>query len=112
MRDRGVDLACPSPSQPSTPIFLHAEGCDPYDDRDELPALLRHGPRAVRSYDDQHDLIAGEVVAGTDLEVAIDRLLDDDRAAYLHVHSATAGCFMCRIDPAPSTHRAGRAPSS
>ena len=88
-----------------SPIFLHAEGCDPYDDRDELPALLRHGLRAVRSYDDQHDLIDGDVVAGTDLEVAIDRLLNDDRAAYLHVHSATAGCFTCRIDPAPGRLR-------
>ena len=83
-----------------SPIFLHADGCDPYHNRDEIPALLRTGLRAVRSYDEHHDLIDGDVVAGTDLEATFDRLLGDDHAAYLHVHSATAGCFTCRIDHA------------
>ena len=84
-----------------SPIFLHAAGCEPYRTRGEIPALLRNGLRAVRSYDDRHDLIDGEVVTGANLEATIERLLGDDRAVYLHVHSATAGCFTCRIDRAP-----------
>ncbi len=63
-------------------------------------ALLRNGLRAVRSYQARHDLIDGEVVAGMDLESSIERLFEDQRAAYLHIHSATAGCFTRRVDRA------------
>ncbi len=81
-----------------SPVFLHAEPCDRYAPTNEVPALLHSGLRAVRSYDVDHDLIDGDVVAGGDVESLIVRLLQDDRADYLHVHSATAGCFTRRID--------------
>jgi len=81
-----------------SPVFLHAAACTPYDDVNRVPELLRSGTRAVRSYDAHHDLVDGEVAAGTEIEVTIDRLFADPRADYLHVHSATAGCYTCRID--------------
>src|SRR5262245_47970507 len=40
-----------------SPIFLHAAGCDPYRTRGEIPGFVRNGLRAVRSYDDRHDLV-------------------------------------------------------
>ena len=89
-----------SPYTVPSPIFIHAVACTRYETPDELPALLRNGLRAVRSYDARHDLIDGEVVAGMDLESSIERLFEDQRAAYLHIHSATAGCFTCRVDRA------------
>ena len=89
-----------SPYAVPSPIFIHAGACARYETSDELPLLLRNGLRAVRSYDSRHDLIDGEVVAGADLESSIDRLFEDERAAYVHIHSATAGCFTCRVDRA------------
>lgn len=83
-----------------SPIFLHADHCERYPTHGEIPALVRSGLRAVRSYDDRHDLIDGEVAAGANLASTIERLLEDARAAYLHVHSATAGCYTCRVDRA------------
>ena len=85
-----------SPYAVPSPIFIHAGACARYETPDELPLLLRNGLRAVRSYDRRHDLIDGEVVAGADLESSIERLFEDERAVYLHIHSATAGCFTCR----------------
>jgi len=89
-----------SPYAVPSPIFIHAGACARYETSDELPPLLRNGLRALRSYDSRHDLIDGEVVAGADLESSIDRLFEDERAAYVHIHSATAGCFTCRVDRA------------
>jgi DNA segregation ATPase FtsK/SpoIIIE-like protein len=35
---------------------------------------------------------------GKDIEAAIARLFADARAAYLHVHFASPGCYAARID--------------
>jgi hypothetical protein len=81
-----------------SPVYLHARDCERYATRGELPELVRTGLRAVRSYDADHDLVDGDVAEGDDLEPLVNRLFEDPRATYLHVHSATAGCFTCRID--------------
>jgi hypothetical protein len=83
-----------------SPIFLHAAPCARYEPTDAIPSFVRTGLRAIRSYDAVDDLLDGEVVEGTQIEAALRRLLDDDRAAYVHVHSADAGCFTCRVDRA------------
>jgi hypothetical protein len=43
-------------------------------------------------------LIAWELVEGCDLEAAIDRLLADPGAAYLHVQFAAPGCYAARVE--------------
>lgn len=89
-----------SPYAVPSPVFLHADPCSRYRASSEIPALVRSGLRAVRSYDAAHDLIDGDVVPGTGIESLIERLLLDDRAEYLHVYSGSAGCFTCRVDRA------------
>jgi hypothetical protein len=37
-------------------------------------------------------------VDGTAVEQAIDRMLDNPRAAYLHLHNAKPGCYAARVD--------------
>ena len=81
-----------------SPIYLHADSCTPYECAGELPALVRTGERAVRSYDAGHGLVDGLVASGAEIETAIEKLLADDRVEYLHVYSATAGCYTCRVD--------------
>lgn len=90
-----------------SPIFLHSHLCRQYPLTSEVPNLVRSGLRAVRSYDASHDLIDGEVVPGTSIETSINRLLGDDRTEYLHVYSATAGCFTCRVDRTMPNDRKG-----
>ena len=83
-----------------SPVYVHADACPRYDPTSGLPALARSGLRAVRSYTENHDLLDGVVVPGTELEHAIATLFEDPTAAYLHAHSATAGCFTFRVDRA------------
>jgi hypothetical protein len=45
-------------------------------------------------------MVGWEVVAGTELEGAIDRLLANPRTAYMHVHYAAPGCYAARIERA------------
>ena len=71
-----------------------------YDAVDEIPEQLRKRQLAARAFDRDGMLIGFELVAGNALETAIDRLLADPRAAYLHVHFAAPGCYAARVDRA------------
>ena len=42
----------------------------------------------------------GAVIQGVELRETVERLLDDESVAYLHVHYAGPGCFATRIDRA------------
>jgi Protein of unknown function (DUF1203) len=90
-----------SPYAARSPVYVHAEHCDGHTaDRHTVPAMLRGRLLSVRAYDGSHMLTGTEVLQGTDIEAAIDRLLGRDPAAYIHVHFAGPGCFACRIDRA------------
>jgi len=90
-----------SPYAARSPVYVHAERCDGHTDEPHaVPAMLRGRVLSVRAYDGSHMLTGTEVLPGTELEAAIDRLLGGDVRAYLHVHFAGPGCFACRIDRA------------
>jgi hypothetical protein len=89
-----------SPYAVPSPVFVHAGPCPRYPATSRIPTLVRDGVRAIRSYDAAHELLEGEVASGPAIEPLIDRLLADERVDYLHVYSATAGCFTCRVDRA------------
>ena len=89
-----------SPYAVPSPVFLHAEPCDTYAASD-LPAFVRDGGlRAIRSYDADHAIVEGAVVSPAEIVSTIGRLLDHERAAYVHVHCAVNGCFTFRADRA------------
>lgn len=64
----------------------------------EVPAMLTQRVVSVRSYDAGGMMLGSEVVKGSELEGAIDRLFADERAMNLHVHNAGPGCYSCRVD--------------
>jgi hypothetical protein len=45
-------------------------------------------------------MVGWELVEGGKLEGAIERLLAEPRAAYLHVHFAAPGCYAARVERA------------
>ena len=88
-----------SPYAARSPVYVHAQRCEGHtDERHAVPAMLRGRMLSVRAYDGSHMLTGTEVLPGTDLEAAIDRLLGHDPGVYIHVHFAGPGCFACRID--------------
>ena len=76
------------------------EGDETYDRVDEVPEQLRKRMLAARSFNDRGMLVAHELVDGRALEPVIKRQLADERARYLHLHFASAGCYAARVERA------------
>ena len=71
-----------------------------YDAVDEVPQQLRLRKLAVRAWDADAMIVGHELVDGRELESAIDRLFANPKAAYLHVHFASPGCYAARVERA------------
>ena len=85
------------PFSENGPIFVHAEPCDRYSATDEFPADFRRG-RALRAYNSERDLIAAEVANGEGPEPVIERFLQKTETAFIHVRSASHGCYTMEIE--------------
>ena len=68
------------------------EGDKTYDAVDEVPEQLRTRMLAVRAFDGKGMMVGVKLVDGRELEGAIDALLAQPSAEYLHVHFAAPGC--------------------
>jgi|SRR5689334_1467291 len=75
-------------------------GEETYDAIDEVPEQLRTRTLAVRSFDADAMMLAWDLVDGRHLIGGLERLLDDRRAAYVHIHFAAAGCYAARAERA------------
>jgi hypothetical protein len=64
-----------------SPIFLHAEPCERFEQADFVPEIVRHRLVSVRAYDAEDMCIyeLGDVCDGTDVERLLDRALSDRR---------------------------------
>jgi hypothetical protein len=83
-----------------SPIFIHAERCARYDRADHVAETVRPRLVSVRAYDGEdmclYDL--GHVADGTAIDDALARALDDDRTAFVNIHTAKPGCMLCRVE--------------
>jgi len=76
------------------------QGEETYDEVDTVPEQLKIRTLAVRAFDTDGMMVGWELVEGRDLEAAIERLNENPRAAYLHVHYAAPGCYAARVERA------------
>ncbi len=76
------------------------QGEETYDQVDQVPEQLRTRTLAARAFDADGMMVKFELVDGEKLEGAIERLLAEPRAAYLHVHFAAPGCYAARVERA------------
>jgi hypothetical protein len=86
------------PYRASGPIYVREQAVMAAPAPGELPAFLRHRLLSLRAYDAQGMLVDADVCDGTALESAVTRLFADPAVAYLHVHNARPGCYLCRIE--------------
>jgi hypothetical protein len=91
--------AADSPYRMRFAIYVRP-GEETFDAIDAVPDQLRKRTLAVRAFDDDAMMIAHELIDGKELEAAIARLFADTRAAYLHIHFASPGCYAARVDRA------------
>jgi hypothetical protein len=85
------------PYSETGPIFVHADPCERYAATDEYPAEFRKG-RVIRAYDAQQNIIAAEVVNGSEPEAIIEKFFEKPETAFVHVRSASHGCYTMKIE--------------
>ena len=85
------------PYQERGPIFVHAEPCTRYAESGSYPDAFANG-RVVRAYDSRKFMIDARVVNGERPEQVIEELLANSDAAFLHVRSATRGCYTMGVE--------------
>ena len=87
-----------SPYRASHAIFVREGATETRVVVDEVPDALRVRPLSLRAFDDRGMIVAAELVDGSEMAAAAERLLADERAAYVHAHFAQRGCYAARID--------------
>ncbi len=96
-------LPAPQPYAEVGPIFLHADGCDRYDEDAGVPPMLL-GWREIllRGYGDDDRIVygTGKVAPTVAMADAAAAILGRPDVAYVHVRSATNNCYQCRIEKA------------
>ena len=75
-------------------------GEETFDAVDTVPEQLRKRTLAVRAFDGKAMMVGFELIEGAQVESAIERLLGDQSAAYLHIHFAAPGCYAARVERA------------
>jgi len=93
-------LPVDSPYRMRFAIFVR-EGDATYDKVDEVPEQLRRRVLAVRAFDAAGMMVGFDLVDGSQLEQAIEKLFAGASADYLHVHFAAPGCYAARVERAP-----------
>jgi len=88
--------AVSSPYRMRFAIFVRA-GETTFDQVDTVPEQLRGRVLAVRAFDAEGMMVAFELTKGAIVERAIERLLADERATYLHIHFAAPGCYAAKV---------------
>ena len=83
-----------------SPIFIHQDHCERYDQADHVPEIVRPRLVSVRAYDAEamclYDL--GHVSDGNTVDDALARAINDERTAFVNIHTAKPGCLLCRAE--------------
>ena len=85
-----------SPFKAAHAIIVREHAEQAFPDVGTVPEVLATRLISIRAFDDDHDMVAADVVDGSCLSQAIPALLGDPEIAYLHLHNAKRGCFSAR----------------
>ncbi len=89
-----------TPYRASHAIFVLEGSGETYDRINEVPDVLRPRVISLRAFDASDMIVDADLVKGTEIEPAIERLLGDPEVAYIQAHYATRGCYAARIERA------------
>jgi hypothetical protein len=84
------------------PIFVHERECLPYERVDEYPAQFPRDAVVLRAYDERDRIVGAAAVGDCIVEDVIAEMFEDASVAYLHARNLGYGCYMFRVDRAPS----------
>ena len=83
-----------------SPIFVHAEPCAMFGERNSLPGIVRSRLVSVRAYDAQDQCLydLGHADDGDKIDDPVERALADPRTSFVNIHTAKPGCLLCRVE--------------
>lgn len=84
-----------------SPVFVHAAPCPAFSAVDEVAPIARQNTLvSVRAYDagDQCLYDLGVVCEGEAVDAPLARALGDARTAFVNIHTARPGCWLCRVE--------------
>ena len=88
-----------TPYRASHAVYVR-EGATETWSGDRLPEVLRKRLLSLRAFSADGSMVDADVIEGREAEQLIERLLGDERVAYIHAHYARPGCYAARIDRA------------
>jgi Protein of unknown function (DUF1203) len=89
-----------NPYRSNHAIFVRERAIEAAPRLDEIPEVIRLRLISVRAFDAADMMMDADVVHGRELAPMIERMLADQRVAYLHLHNAKPGCYAARVDRA------------
>lgn len=78
-------------------IFVHAHDCTPFSGT-TLPDSQLNRLQVARAFDENHMLVASEIVNRSEFEKVVGEMLADRKASYVNVYNAKPGCFAVRVE--------------
>jgi hypothetical protein len=90
----------PTPYRSSHAIFVIDGAEDAKLPADELPEQMRSRLLSVRAFSDDGIMLDADVVEGENAAELFERMLENRKVGYLHVHFAKFGCYAGRVDRA------------
>lgn len=90
-------MALPTPYRSAHAIFVR-EGAEPArPEPGEVPDMIASRMLSVRAFDASGMMLDAAVTDGSEAGQVFERLLALEGTAWLHVHSATRGCYMAKV---------------
>lgn len=87
--------ATTSPYRASGPIFIRRNAEQRRPPEGEVPNYVSRRLMSVRAYDAADMMIDAAVCEGTLVAIELERLFNNSNVAYVHLHNAKQGCFLC-----------------
>jgi hypothetical protein len=91
-------LAVDTPYRSTHAIFVREGASTRSPIINRIPDQLQRRLLSIRAFDVDGMMVDADVVDGTECEALIQRMLDDQRVDYLHIHNARPGCYAARVD--------------
>jgi len=89
-----------TPYRASHAIFVREGAEQACEVIDAVPEALRSRTLSLRAFDASGEMLDADLVDGSGLESAIERMFVDGSVAYLHAHYAKRGCYAALIERA------------
>jgi hypothetical protein len=87
-----------TPFRASHAIFVREGATEVAESRDALPEMLRRRMLSIRAFDAAGMMVDAALVDGSAAEPVVIGLLAAAATDCLHVHAATRGCYLARIE--------------